>query len=333
MLSNRITPFSCCAVLTIMASLTFAFGAMAADPAETDPAKADADFAVQGEYTGEITLDGTKTKIGVQVIAEGSGKFHAVKHIGGLPGDGWDKSKKDEVGGQTADGVTTFTHANWIAKIKEGVLSLSAPDGKELGQLKRVIRESSTLGAKPPDGAVVLFDGSGIEQWQKGARISEDKLLMQGANSVKKFGNCTLHVEFRLPYMPTARGQGRGNSGVYLQSRYECQVLDSFGLLGKNNETGGIYEIKDPLLNMCFPPLQWQTYDIDYTVAQYENGKKVKNGIITVRLNGVLVQDGTELPHATRSSPLPEGPEPAPVHLQDHGSPVRFRNIWIVEKP
>ncbi|HEY3320606.1 MAG TPA: DUF1080 domain-containing protein [Planctomycetota bacterium] len=317
---------------TLAALLLVSVHVVAGQIVSNDPAKVDADFAVQGEYTGEIPKDGAKTKLGVQVIALGDAKFHVVVHNGGLPGDGWDKNKKDEIDGATADGVTTFTLPQMKIAIKDGSMSVSDAGGKELGQLKRVIRESPTMGLKPPPGALVLFDGSGLDEWQKGAKMTEDKLLCEGANSVKKFGSGTWHVEMRLPYMPYARGQGRGNSGVYQQSRYETQVLDSFGLAGKNNELGGIYEISDPLLNMAFPPLSWQTYDVDFTAAQYENGKKVKNAHMTVKLNGVVVQQDVEVPRSTRAAPLGEGPEPGPMHLQNHGNPVRYRNIWFVEK-
>ena len=110
-------------------------------------------------------------------------------------------------------------------------------------------------------------------------------------------------------------------------------MLDSFGLAGKHNECGGIYSIKDPDLNMCFPPLQWQTYDIDFTAAKYDkDGKKTANARITVRHNGVLIHDNVELPKRTTASPLAEGPEPGFLHLQDHSNPLRFRNIWVVKK-
>lgn len=317
-----------CFLGMILFTAVLSAGEAKKNPSYTDPEKADADFKLQGEYTGEITKDGNKAKVGVQVIAMGDGKFRAVYHAGGLPGDGYDMSAKQEVEGTAAE----LKHPNWTATIKEGSLTLSGADGKELGTLKRVVRESPTLGAKPPEGAVVLFDGKNIDQWQKGARMTEDGLLMEGANSIPVFQNISLHLEFRLPYMPFARGQGRANSGCYPQGRYEAQILDSFGLAGKNNEAGGIYTIKDPSVNMCFPPLQWQTYDIDFTAAEYKDGVKTKNARMTVKLNGVVVQNDTELPKATTSSPVKEGPEPSYLHLQNHGNPVRFRNIWYVEK-
>ena len=141
----------------------------------------------------------------------------------------------------------------------------------------------------------MLFDGKDAEQFSPG-KLTADGLLAAGAASKRKFQSCQLHVEFLLPFMPAARGQGRGNSGCYLQGRYEVQMLDSFGLKGENNECGGIYSIKAPDVNMCFPPLSWQTYDIDYTAAQYEDGKKVKNATMTVKHNGVLVHDRSSCP-------------------------------------
>ena len=126
-------------------------------------------------------------------------------------------------------------------------------DGEEVGVLPRIVRESPTLGQKPPEDAVVLFDGSSVDGWKPG-RLGEDGTLIPKANSKHLFQSHQLHLEFITPYKPKARGQGRGNSGVYLQGRYECQVLDSFGLEGKMNEAGGIYSIKHPDLNMCFPP-------------------------------------------------------------------------------
>jgi hypothetical protein len=294
----------------------------------TEAAAKDPDFAIQGEYTGDVNNE----HFGVQIIALGDGKFHGVAYRGGFPGAGWDSSDKIEGDGEraAADGSVTMAGKNGDkAVIKGGVISVLDSDGTKIADLKKTTRESPTLGAKPPQGAKVLFDGK-TNDFKPGK--AEGDLLVQGQNSQTKFQSATVHVEFLLPYKPMARGQGRGNSGVYLQGRYEVQVLDSFGLKGENNECGGVYSIAAPTVNMCLPPLQWQTYDIDYTAATYDNGKKTKNATVTVKHNGVLIHDNVEIPRGTTAAPVKEGPEPGPLHLQDHGNPVRFRNIWIVEK-
>ena len=164
--------------------------------------------------------------------------------------------------------------------------------------------------------------------------MTDDGLLMQGCTSKQKFGSCLVHIEFRTPYQPEDRGQGRGNSGIYVGARYECQMLDSFGLEGKDNECGGLYSVKAPDVNMCLPPLTWQTYDIDYTAAKFEGDKLVANPRVTIKHNGVVVHDDVELPgeRSTTAAPNKPGPEPGPIYLQDHGNPLRYRNIWVVEK-
>jgi hypothetical protein len=308
---------------------------VAADQPKTDvyddPAKVDADFAFQGEYSGEV--GDNKVKYGLQIIALGDGKFHAVGYPGGLPGDGWSRPIKIEVDGKVTDGVMEIGSDKGKAVFKgDGVAQLFDGDGDPVGELKRINRESPTLGAKPPEGATVLFDGKSPDNFE-GGQVTPDGLLKEGVTSKLKHGSCQLHLEFRLPYMPKATGQQRGNSGCYLQGRYEVQILDSFGLEGKNNECGGIYTIKDPDQNMCFPPLTWQTYDIDYTVAKFDaQGKKLTPATITVKHNGVVIQENVALDHATTAAPLKEGPEPGPLYLQNHGNPVRFRNIWMVAK-
>ena len=288
----------------------------------------DPDFLVQGDYVGEVTQPAGKQKLGVQVIALGKGNFHAVWRNGGLPGDGWDKKEIAPTEAETTADITTFKSDDQTATIKDGAMTLTT-DGKTIGELKRIVRKSSTLGAKPPQCAVVLFDGKSADHFENG-RMTDDGLLKQGATSKFKHQSGALHIEFQIPYGPLV--PSRGNSGCYLQSRYEVQMLDSFGLKPHNHECGGIPSIKEPDINMSFPPLSWQTYDVEFTAAQFANGQKMKNGRMTVRHNGVVVHENVELPHATTSSPQPEGPEPGPINLQDHNSEVRYRNIWFVEK-
>jgi hypothetical protein len=297
----------------------------------TDAAKAGPDFEVQGEYVGEVK-EGDVKKGGAQIIALGDGKFEMVLYPGGLPGDGWKRGEaKEKAQGETKDGETTFVKGGMNAKLKDGTLTLYDSGGTAVGTLKKVERKSPTLGAKPPEGATVLFDGKSAEAF-KGGKVVMENLLAVGCESVEKFGDHVLHLEFRTPFMPKARGQARGNSGVYPQGRYEIQVLDSFGLEGENNECGGIYSISKPAVNMCYPPLAWQTYDIEFTAAKYDDaGKKTANARATVKHNGVVIHDNVDLKDGTPGKDK-EGPGPGPLYLQDHGNPVHFRNIWVVKK-
>jgi hypothetical protein len=319
--------FAAAIVLCLFSTATFAADKEIAYITAAEAAK-DPDFAFQGEYAGTVG----DQKLGVQVIALGNGKFHGVGYRGGLPGDGWDRSDKVEGDGQLGtDGTVTLKGPEGQkGVVKDGVITALNPDGTKAGELKRVVRSSPTMGAKPPAGAIVLFDGK-TNDFKPGK--TDGDLLVQGQNSQTKFQSATVHVEFLLPFKPLARGQGRGNSGVYLQGRYECQVLDSFGLKGENNECGGIYSVAAPTTNMCYPPLEWQTYDIDYTAATYDaDGKRTADPVITVKHNGVVIHQDVKLPKNTTAAPVKEGPEPGPLHIQDHGNPVRYRNIWVAEK-
>jgi hypothetical protein len=297
-----------------------------------DPANAGPDYAIQGEYLGK-DVDGKVW--GGQVIALGDSKFDAIGYAGGLPGEGWKRGDAThKATGEAKDGVATFKKDNMELTIKDGVL-LVKEDGKQVAELKKVTRKSPTLGAKPPEGAKVLFDGSNTDAFANGKilEIAGEKLLAANGTVTKdKLADHTLHLEFRTPFVPKARGQGRGNSGVYIQGRYECQVLDSFGLDGKDNECGGIYSINQPIVNMCFPPLTWQTYDIEFKAAKWDAaGKKLESARATIKHNGVVIHDNLELVKGTPGH-RPEAPGPEHLHLQDHGNPVVFRNIWIVEK-
>ena len=297
--------------------------------AYTDAKEAGPDFVVQGEYAG---LDTEGHKWGCHVIALGDGKFDVVGYVGGLPGDGWKRGDETKKGkGELKDGVTSIKGEDgWTATIKDGAMKVEH-EGKTVGELKKTERKSPTLGAKAPSGATVLFDGSSADAFKNGKIVEGNLLGATNCETNAKWQDHSLHVEFRTPFMPGARGQARGNSGVYIQCRYELQVLDSFGLDGKFDDCGGLYTLEKPSTNMCYPPLSWQTYDIDYTAAKYQDGKKVKSARVTIKHNGVTIHDDFELPKGTPGKSN-EGPEALGLFLQDHGNPVAFRNIWVVEK-
>lgn len=314
-------------ILCTAASLYAADGGEAFTSAE----KAGPDFAIQGEYSGSVnTPDGTVV-YGTQIVALGDGRFDLIGYRGGLPGDGWLPGKETRTAkGEMSGGMAVFQAQDFTAEVKEDVLTVKS-NGQVIGTLKKMHRESPTLGAKPPEGALVLLDGTSADAFE-GGKLDDDKFLMPGTVSKEKFGDHSAHIEFRTPFMPKSRGQGRGNSGVYVHHRYECQVLDSFGLEGLDNECGGFYQQAKPLVNMCFPPLSWQTYDYDFTAAKYDNaGKKTANARITLKHNGVVVHKDLEFKKETPGG-IDEGPEPGALFLQDHGNPVAFRNIWIVKK-
>lgn len=148
----------------------------------------------------------------------------------------------------------------------------------------------------------------------------------------QKFINFQMHLEFRSPFMPGSRGQARGNSGVYLQGRYEVQVLDSYGLEGMDNECGGIYKVARPQVNMCAPPTQWQTYDINFRAATYDrNGNKLENPRLTLLHNGIMIYNNLEIPVPTDGGLDKDMSKPGPIFLQDHHDLVQYRNIWLIE--
>ena len=291
-------------------------------PTFLDAAKAGPDYADQGEYSNDWGA--------AQVIALGDDKFRLVIYQGGFPGAGGDLSTKTTVEGKREGDKINFATApnGFKHRLAKGVLTTVSTGGDEY-TMEKIERTSPTLGAKPPAGAIVLYDGSNADAWNN-AHIDERKLLASGATTKQKFTNFTLHAEFFLPFKPLGRGQDRGNSGVYLQDRYEVQVLDSFGLKGEDNECGAIYSQIAPKFNMCFPPLTWQTYDIDFQAAQFgDDGKKTKNAVATIKHNGVMIHDHQEIKGSTGGGKA-EGPSGGGIQLQGHGNPVFYRNVWIV---
>jgi len=331
---KRITAIRCISAVLILAVNPAHAANKKSHKAWTEPETAlseDPDFSIQGEYGSAVE----GAEIGVQVVALGEGKFTAYVLENGLPGLGWtrEKSRIALDGARDGDAVKFSLESPKIsATISDSKFSLTDETGKTT-VLPRIERSSPTLDAKPPEGAVVLFDGGSAEQWVKG-KVADGYLLSTGCTSKQTFKSYKLHLEFRTPYMSTARGQQRGNSGIYHSSRWETQVLDSFGLEGKDNECGGIYSVSEPRLNMCLPPLAWQTYDVDFTAAKFDaEGKRIAWPRITVKLNGVLVHEDLEFSKdCTTAAPVntplttPEGP----IVIQNHNNPVVYRNIWVV---
>jgi hypothetical protein len=265
-------------------------------------------------------------------VALGGGKFDALWYTGGLPGNGYDGSARRKFSGQRNESVVELAGDGQVIALSAGrPATVRSATGTTIGYLQKWLRTSLSEGAPPPPYATVLFDGKNTDHW-KNATVTPDGLLNIGAETREPVKNFTLHAEFRLPYKPYGRGQDRGNSGFYLQKRYEVQVLDSFGLELQNNDCASLYKFKAPDLNMCFPPLRWQTYDIDFTAPKFDDaGKRVAKGRITVRQNGIVVHDNVELENKTGGG-SPEGPNPLPILLQNHGNPVHFRNIWLVDR-
>jgi hypothetical protein len=200
----------------------------------------------------------------------------------------------------------------------------------------------ATLGKKPPEGAVVLFNGKNLDGWVKAdgktaaAWPVSDGILTVGKEdqggsikTEKTFGDFQLHLEFNIPYMPTAKGQARGNSGVYLEGIHELQVLDSYGLKSQDNDCGAIYKQVIPRVNACKPPLQWQTYDVTFHKARVKDGKVEKKARVTVVQNGIKIIDDAEIdPTPGGVKGINEGDD-GPLMLQDHHNAVQFRNIWL----
>jgi prepilin-type processing-associated H-X9-DG protein len=202
---------------------------------------------------------------------------------------------------------------------------------------------------KPPSDAIILFDGTDLSKWESDSReggptkwIVKDGAMecvpRSGVIRTKdKFGDIQLHVEWAAPKNVEGDSQGRGNSGVFLMGMVEIQVLDSYNnITYADGHAASVYGVNPPMANALRPPGEFQVYDIVFRRPIYRNGQAIDPGSVTVFVNGVLAQDHTTLEggtgHMARSKPGPF-PEKGPLKLQDHGNPVRYRNIWYRELP
>ena len=293
---------------------------------------------VQGLYEGACKDAGGEHKLEARVAACGDGAYDVF--IRQPLSDG--KVTKIKLAGKTEGDAVRFTgkagDVEWAAAYAGGAIKGTCGPGCTL-EMKRVVRESPTLGAKPPAGAIVLVDGKnfgevvkkplkdGTEQPWKFVEGGGIEMPKGGLSSKRQFdGSFRLHVEFKNPFMPKGRGQGRGNSGVFLPNGSEIQVLDSFGMTTyTGGGCGGLYKYKDPdafdeFSLASLPPLQWQTYDIEYRV-QKKGGKPAGKPRVTVLHNGIKIHDNAELANDAR---------PGGFSFQDHGNPVEYRNIWVL---
>jgi hypothetical protein len=215
----------------------------------------------------------------------------------------------------------------------------AAPSAKAKPSAARAVY---SLPSKPPADAVVLFDGTSLENWRypwgepAGWEVRDGAMTTGRGNIIsdQTFTDAYIHVEFRVPNMPEAHGQERGNSGVYIQGRYEIQVLDSYGFKAPGKgDCGAIYGQFAPLVNACKPPLEWQTYDIIFRAARVDpSGKVAEPARITLLQNGMVIHNNVITLGPTAGGDANVG-EPGPLLLQAHGSKVQYRNIWFVPLP
>ncbi len=298
------------------------------------------DDGIMGEYVGQWRpAGGTAAEALARVIGEGDGKYrvrlftsHAwSSKFGELEGTA--AGKRVELAGKVGD-------ADGKGTIEGGEVLVAKSSAGEF-EGKYTLRKSPTEGQKPPAGAVVLLPyapgkKTNLQEWNNTNWETMDDgsaLVSRGGNvSKRNFGSIKLHVEFRCPYQPKARGQGRGNSGVYLHGKYEIQVLDSFGLEGRGNEAGAIYGVAAPKVNPALPPTRWQTYDVVFHAPKLGgDGAVTKPPVFEkVLFNGVLIQENAEVTKTTTAGMKGKVGEQGPLMLQDHGNPARFRNIWYV---
>ena len=307
-----------------LAGIQFALGDLAvdADPSALDP--------FVGNYVGKIsTPDGKPVAARAAVIPDGGGRYRVV-----LRGPTVEPPLLVECSGRTADGILSFSgkhkETEWTGQVRDRRITAEGDKaGTFSGRFKSRSSKTLPFTGEPPS----------LAQWTNQSWIPMPDGSMQvgrGNTATKReFGDVRIHLEFRIPLEAVLRGQNRGNSGVYVMDRYEIQLLDSFGLASGRSDCGAIYKLAAPRLNACLPPLQWQTYDITFRAARFgPDGKTVTEfPTMTVLHNGRVIHDKVPMRTTTLgggASKQGHGKK-GPLMLQDHGNPLRFRNVWAVE--
>ena len=302
----------------------------------------------QGTYQADVA---TTFKATAKVVEQGRGYYRVV--LQALPNkpdeEGLDVEiygKESGLGDVQGKSVTLCGSSQgqyWQGSITDGKLVAKSDYYGMAFELEKVVCKSPTEGLNPPKNAVVILPYEpgtppDLSAWTGDWEPLEDGSVRVAKGSAleskQEFGDVKLHLEFMLPDETSRFKQGRGNSGVFLHGEYngyEVQVLESFGQVPSEGDCGAIYDVARPLVNASYPPLVWQTFDITFRAARFtEDGKVKELPRLTVIHNGVTIQKDVEIPKPTAWRKNPHK-EKGPLVLQNHGSPVQYRNIWLVE--
>jgi hypothetical protein len=337
---NRMT-----VVFAMVASGFLALSAICQEPG----AKAAEPDSIIGEYTGIYShLVSSNKGLGrvhaeAKIIALGDGRYRAVLRAETEPPLLMVMNRDPDV--RHGSFVGESPHTGVTGCVLDDVFTVGRQGMARTGSygtffLARSNRQSPTEGLEPPANALVLLPfKEGVQTRLDAWTNKEWKLLPDGSAQVSKGPNRTVadhgsgifHIEFRCPFEPRKRGQGRGNSGVYFGGRYEIQVLDSFGLEPGMGDCGSIYGVAITRENACLPPLRWQTYDVIYTAPQKRDDGTFEPAVMTVFHNGIKIHENQPVPRTTTAAPFNEHAERGPLYLQDHGNPVCYRNIWFLK--
>lgn len=275
----------------------------------------------QGEYAGKRG----SLVIGMQVVKKEENSFEAIYFPKGLPG----VSGKEDPAIRRVEGVSggtglSFDFGTWSAVWQPDRLDVRGASGENT-RLQKVFRISPDMGAEPPDGAVVLFKEGKIKELENG-QVEGNAILLPGCVTRSQFQAFVMHLEFRagdsLRAVP---------GGVFLQDRYEIRLMNSFGGTGLHRDCGGVPGISPPRLNACLPPFAWQTLQITFSPAVFDDfGKKIRFARLAANLNGVSIHEELRLPKTTRGAPKEEGSSSGPIRFIGNRNELGFRNVWVL---